>query len=142
MKYLNTRRKRFMFACLLIVVIYFSLSGWISMEVKKTIRSVLLTEDFIKNEKNIKKEAFDNFLRFSGREVYPLYNKNDVEIDVVVSQPISIHYFVGGYAWMTYRYRGIDKKTNEILFGANAPIRIKVDLVKGRWKIIKKWEKP
>jgi hypothetical protein len=142
MKYLNTRRKRFMFACLFIVLIYLSFSVWISMEVKKTVRNVLLTEDFIKNEKNIKKEAFDDFLSFSGRNVYPAYNENDVEIDVAVSEPISIHYFVGGYAWMTYRYRGIDKKTNEILFGSNAPIKIKIDQVKGRWKIIKKWEKP
>jgi len=65
-----------------------------SIEVKTTVREVLLTDDFTSGVKdNITEKAFKSFMAFSGRGVYPAYENKKEGIELKISPAIPVHYF-------------------------------------------------
>ena len=83
------------------IIIYFAFAVWVSTDMKKTVREVVLSEETFGSiyEEKISDDAYNSFFR---REIYGSYEGDGVEIQLHLSNPIPVHYFFGGYIWMTY----------------------------------------
>lgn len=127
----------------LLLLLYILNDIWMVTSVKNTVRTLYLHPDqdqVMIDEGYVTDTALRKFFR---REIYPL-SKDDDTVRFNLSKGRGLHYILGGTVWVDYTFiGGIDPDTGISRYGSSdVPIRLKVKLDHGHWKITDKYEEP
>ncbi|GMK41314.1 hypothetical protein PCCS19_43700 [Paenibacillus sp. CCS19] len=109
---------------------------------KSTIRTLYLhpeQDQVMIDEGYVTQTALRKFFR---RGIYPSSKAEDTVV-FRLSVGSGLHYLVGGTVWVNYTFKGVNPDTGLSSYGSsNVPIRLKVKLDHGHWKITDKHEEP
>lgn len=121
------------YSILLVVSLYFVLSIWIYIDVRKSLTIAFMSDGTYKEEysKYIDERTY---LRMNPKYAYAKDEITNKQLHLGLGAPI--HNFLSGTVWLKYTYSGGSHGSSDV------PIKVKVILERGFWKTVSVFEEP